>query len=145
MVSGYIALLLPPFLHLKTSAGSVRSGTRNAAEPSVNTRPTKKALLRSTFSGLGNQYAGTLITGVGQLVVTAALARLLSPEDYGLAGLATVYVGLATVLSQFGLSAAIIQRSELTPRYVRAGFTASILLGLLTTTLVWLTAPLAAL
>jgi O-antigen/teichoic acid export membrane protein len=143
MVSGYIALLLPPFLHLKTSAGSVRSGTRNAAEPSVNTRPTKKALLRSTFSGLGNQYAGTLITGVGQLVVTAALARLLSPEDYGLAGLATVYVGLATVLSQFGLSAAIIQRSELTPRYVRAGFTASILLGLLTTTLVWLTAPLA--
>jgi len=49
------------------------------------------------------------------------------------------------VLSQFGVSAAIIQRSELTPRYVRAGFTASVLIGLLTTCLVWLTAPLAAL
>ena len=110
----------------------------------MSSRPTKKALLRSTFSGLGNQYAGTLITGVGQLVVTAVLARLLSPKDYGLAGLATVYVGLATVLSQFGVAAALIQRAELTPRYVRAGFTASILLGLFTTTLVWLTAPLAA-
>src|SRR5215211_3840187 len=76
MVSGYIALLVSPSLHLTTSAGSVRSGNRNTAEPSVNTRPTKKAILRSTFSGLGNQYAGTLITGVGQLVVTAALGRV---------------------------------------------------------------------
>ena len=107
----------------------------------VNGNPSKKALLRSTFSGLGNQYAGTLITGLGQVAVTAALARLLSPQDYGLVGLAAVYVGLATVLAQFGISAALIQRVELTPRYVRAGFTASILLGCFTTTVVWFTAP----
>lgn len=106
--------------------------------------PTKKALVRSIFSGLGNQYAGTLITGLGQVVVTAVLARLLSPRDYGLAGLATVYVGLAAILSQFGIGAALIQRVELTPRVVRAGFTASILIGGLTTVLVWITAPLAA-
>ncbi|HWN19007.1 MAG TPA: lipopolysaccharide biosynthesis protein [Gemmatimonadales bacterium] len=101
-------------------------------------------MVRSIFSGLGNQYAGTLITGLGQLVVTAVLARLLTPEDYGLAGLATVYIGLAAILSQYGISAALIQRPELTPRYVRAGFTATVLIGVLTTTLVWLTAPLAA-
>ena len=106
--------------------------------------PTKASLIRSTFSGLGNQYAATLITGVGQVIVTAALARLLSPTDYGLAGLAAVYVGLATVLAQFGIGVALIQRVELTPRYVRAGFTASILLGVLATSIVWTTAPLAA-
>ena len=110
----------------------------------ISSRPTKKALLRSTFSGLGNQYAGTLITGLGQLVVTAALARLLSPQDYGLVGLAAVYVGLAAVFAHFGIGVAIIQRAELTARYLRAGFTASILLGLLTSAIVWLTAPLAA-
>ena len=110
----------------------------------MNSSPTKKALLRSTFSGLGNQYAGTLVTGLGQLVVTAALARLLSPKDYGLIGLAGVYVGLATVFAQFGIGAALIQRVELTPRYIRAGFTASMVLGLLTTAIVWITAPLAA-
>jgi O-antigen/teichoic acid export membrane protein len=110
----------------------------------VSSSSTKKALLRSTFSGLGNQYAGTLITGLGQVIVTATLARLLSPRDYGLAGLAAVYVGLAAVLSQFGIGVALIQRVELTPRYVRAGFTASILLGLLTTALVWVTAPVVA-
>lgn len=106
--------------------------------------PTKAALLRSIFSGLGNQYAGTLVTGLGQLGVTAVLARLLTPEDYGLAGLAAVYIGLAAVLSQFGIMSALIQRPELTPRYVRAGFTATILIGAFTTALVWLTAPLAA-
>jgi PST family polysaccharide transporter len=106
--------------------------------------PTKKVLLRSVFSGLGNQYTGTVITGLGQLLVTAALARLLTPEDYGLAGLAAVYIGLAAILSHFGISAALIQRQELTPRYVRAGFTATVLIGALTTTLVWLTAPFAA-
>jgi len=110
----------------------------------VTGSPTKAALIRSIFSGLGNQYTGTFITGLGQLVVTAALARLLTPEDYGLAGLATVYIGLAAILSQFGISAALVQRPELTPRYVRAGFTATVVIGVLTTTLVWLTAPFAA-
>ncbi len=110
----------------------------------MTSSPSKKLLVRSVFSGLGNQYAGTVITGLGQFVVTAALARLLTPEDFGLAGLAAVYIGLAAIFSHFGISAALIQRPELTPRHVRAGFTATIVIGALTTALVWLTAPLAA-
>jgi O-antigen/teichoic acid export membrane protein len=110
----------------------------------VTGRPKKAALLSSVFSGLGNQYASALSTGLGQFVVTATLARLLSPADYGLFGLAAVYTGLATVLSQFGVAAALVQRAELTPRFVRASFTASVLMGLLTAALVWITAPLAA-
>ena len=110
----------------------------------MTTSSSKKVLIRSVFSGLGNQYAGTVITGLGQLTVTAVLARLLTPEDYGLFGLALVYTGLASIFSHFGISAALIQRPELTPRYVRAGFTATLVLGALTTALVWLTAPLAA-
>ena len=107
-------------------------------------RPRKTALLSSVFSGLGNQYASALSTGLGQFVVTATLARLLSPVDYGLFGLAAVYTGLATILSQFGVAAALVQRAELTPRFVRAGFTVSVLGGVLTAALVWITAPLAA-
>jgi O-antigen/teichoic acid export membrane protein len=104
----------------------------------------KKALISSTFSGLGTQYTGAVVSGMGQLIVTAVLARLLSPADYGLAGLAAVYVGLAAILAQFGIGPALIQRAELTPRIIRAGFTATVLIGILTTGLVWLTAPLAA-
>jgi O-antigen/teichoic acid export membrane protein len=110
----------------------------------MSTHLTKTALLRSTVSGLGTQYTGAMITGVGQVVVTGVLARLLTPADYGLAGLAAVYVGLAAVLSQFGIGPALIQRPDLTPRYIRAAFTATVLIGVLTTALVWLTAPIAA-
>ena len=111
---------------------------------SAISKPKKGALLGSVFSGLGNQWASAAITGVGQLAVTATLARLLTPVDYGLFGLAAVYVGLATVFAQFGVAAAVVQRGELTPRFVRAGFTVSVLSGVLTTALVWVTAPIAA-
>lgn len=104
----------------------------------------KKALISSTFSGLGTQYTAAIVTGIGQLIVTAVLARLLTPADYGLAGLAAVYVGLAAIFSQFGIGPALIQRAELTPRVIRAGFTATVLIGFATTTFVWITAPLAA-
>jgi PST family polysaccharide transporter len=93
---------------------------------------------------LSSQYTGAFITGVGQLGLTAVLARLLTPSEFGLIGLALVYVGLANLLSQFGLSIAIIRLPDLTPRYIRAGFTIAMLLGLLCTVTVWLTAPLVA-
>lgn len=105
-------------------------------------RHTRASLIQSTFSGLRSQYTAALITGLGQLVVTAVLARLLSPRDYGLVGLAMVYVGLASLLAQFGLGVAIVRLPELTPRYLRAAFTISVLLGVVCTTVVWLTAPL---
>jgi PST family polysaccharide transporter len=110
----------------------------------VSQNLSKKALISSTLSGVGTQYTGAMITGIGQVVVTAVLARLLTPADYGLAGLAAVYVGLAAILAQFGIGPALIQRSELTPRIIRAGFTATVLIGFLTTAMVWLTAPWAA-
>ena len=106
--------------------------------------PPKSSLIHSTFSGLSSQYTGALITGLGQLALTAVLARLLSPRDYGLVGLATVYTGLVALLSQFGLGVAIVRRPDLTPRYVRAGFTVAVLLGIFGAALVWVTAPLAA-
>jgi len=110
----------------------------------VNKQFSKSSLISSTFSGVGTQYTGALITGLGQVVVTAVLARLLTPRDYGLAGLAAVYVGLAAIFSQFGIGPALIQRAELTPRVIRAGFTATVLIGILTTAVVWITAPYAA-
>jgi len=55
--------------------------------------------------------------GVGQLLSwasTIVIARVLTPGDYGLVGMATVYLGLVQMLNEFGLSAAIVQRRDLT-------------------------------
>ncbi len=78
-----------------------------------------------------------------QIGVLSVLARLLSPRDFGLVSLAAIFVGLATLVANFGLSECIVRRSRLTERDIRAGFTLAMLLGLGGTLLLGATAPLA--
>jgi PST family polysaccharide transporter len=110
----------------------------------MTTRPTKAALLSSTFTGLTSQYFGTLTQGLVQVGVLAVLARLLSPADFGLVGLATVFVGLAALAAQFGVSVAIVRQPDLTERHVRAAHTLALGLGVAVTLLVAAGAPLVA-
>ena len=44
---------------------------------------------------------------------TIMLARILSPQDYGIVTMATVFVGLTTMVTDFGLGAAVIALPEL--------------------------------
>lgn len=47
-----------------------------------------------------------------QLISIILLARLLTPEDYGVLALAMVFVGLGELLREFGLSSATVQAKE---------------------------------
>lgn len=58
--------------------------------------------------GLG-KYANMLV----QLIVTAVLARILTPNDYGLIAIATVFMTFFTMLSDVGIGPAIIHNQEL--------------------------------
>lgn len=60
---------------------------------------------------------------------TVALARLLSPSDYGLIAMATAFTGLAEVLRDGGLSLATVQREHLDPRQVTTLFWLNVALG----------------
>ncbi len=54
--------------------------------------------------------------GLSQLVLfltTVVLARLLSPTDFGVVGMAALYTGLVAVLGQIGMGAAIIHRQDI--------------------------------
>jgi PST family polysaccharide transporter len=110
----------------------------------MSTELPRKNLTKSTLSGFAWQYTSFVAQAVMQLVVLAVLARLLSPEDFGVIGLAMIFVGFAALFSQLGVGPALIQRSELTPLHIRVGFTLSVLLSLLFTLLMIPIAPLAA-
>jgi O-antigen/teichoic acid export membrane protein len=45
---------------------------------------------------------------------TLIVARLLNPDDYGLVGMATVYLGLANLISEFGVGTTVITLRDLT-------------------------------
>jgi teichuronic acid exporter len=58
----------------------------------------------------------TATKAVGQLmtwVLTIIIVRLLSPQDYGLMGMATLFIGFVLLFNDLGLGAAIIQKPQL--------------------------------
>lgn len=105
----------------------------------------KENLTKSTLFGFAWQYASFISQAVLQIIVVAILARLLSPEDFGILGIAMIFVGFAELFSQLGVGPALIQRSDLTPTHIRVGFTLSVLLSLVLTLIIMGGSPLAAL
>jgi PST family polysaccharide transporter len=91
------------------------------------------------------RFAVSAVSAVLSFGIHIWLARLLPPSDFGLVAMALVFTGLARILSNFGLPAAVVQRSELTPEHVRTAFTVSGLLGLLVTVTLIMLAPLSTL
>ena len=74
--------------------------------------------LRMTNRGLG-------------LVRTIVLARLLSPEDFGLFGIAMLSISILETFSQTGFHAAVIQKQETVESYLDTAWTVSAVRGML--------------
>jgi O-antigen/teichoic acid export membrane protein len=84
----------------------------------------KKALQGLLYLGMG-KGAGKLIS----LATTLVLARLLTPQDYGLMAMVMVVVGLLQFFNEIGLGSAIRQRLEVTPQQLDGSFTLSLLIS----------------
>ena len=57
-----------------------------------------------------------------QLLGMLILARLLSPSDFGVVAMASVFIGFASIFRDFGAGTAVIQRRELTARLLDSVF-----------------------
>ena len=95
---------------------------------------------RGILQTLGGQWARTLL----QLASTVVLARLLVPEDFGLLAMVTAIVGIAEVVRDFGLTAAILQLKTISDRLWSMVFWLSALLGTVCTIVIAVLAPLIA-
>lgn len=73
----------------------------------------------------------------------AVLARLLTKEEFGLFAIGLSLYAVGQYIADFGIGQALVQKSDLTEEDIRAGFTSSVLLGLLATALAWALAPAA--
>lgn len=84
----------------------------------------------------------TLIQRILGLLILAILARLLSPEEYGLLGMVFVVTSFLAIFSDMGLSLATIQKVDLTQSQISNLFWINLLLGVLLGALTVLAAPL---
>jgi lipopolysaccharide exporter len=99
-------------------------------------------LAAKTLHGLKWTNAATVANIALQLILSAILARLLTPQDFGLVAMALVVLNFGTFFSQLGVGRALIQKASLSAEEVRAGFTSSLFLGSLMTAIVFFLAPL---
>lgn len=81
---------------------------------------------------------------ISQFVFTAILARLLSPDDFGLLGMMTVFTQFAIIFCQLGLVPALIQKQDVEERHLSTAFWVNVLFGVVLTVIFILGAPLIA-
>ena len=70
----------------------------------------KSQLFSGVFYTALAKYSGVVIS----LVVAGVLARLLSPDDFGIAAIATVIIAFFNLFTDMGVSPAIVQHKTLT-------------------------------
>jgi PST family polysaccharide transporter len=101
----------------------------------------ERGLTRQAVGNMAWVAWGSGATALLKVLVLVVLTRLLTPTDFGLVSAALVVIAFSLNFSQLGLGPALIQRPEIEPRHVSSAFYASVALGLLVATIIWLTAP----
>jgi O-antigen/teichoic acid export membrane protein len=87
----------------------------------------KEKTIRGGLARLCAQGANFVLR-LGSLMV---LARLLGPRDFGLVGMVTAFTGVLTLFRDFGLSAAAIQRADVTEAQLSTLFWINVFVGIL--------------
>ena len=89
----------------------------------------RKALDRSMMGAVIWNAAARWGSQIFTWVSTILVARLLRPYDYGLVGMAGVYIGIASLISQVGIPDAVLTLRDLTRRNIAELNSVSLLLG----------------
>lgn len=100
-----------------------------------------ETLKEKTARGL---FWGGISNGVQQLLNMAfgiCLARLLSPGDYGMVGMLTIFSLIASTIQESGFTSALANKKEITHADYNAVFWFSVLCGLLLYVLLFFSAP----
>jgi len=79
-----------------------------------------------------------------QVLMLAILARLLTPGDFGLIAMVTVFSSFVAIFSSFGLTSAIVQKKEVSDETLSSTFWINLGLGALLTAVFSASAPLIA-
>src|SRR5262245_15081815 len=85
----------------------------------------KQIAIRGGLAKIAAQIANLLLR-VGSLMV---LARLLQPVDFGIVGMVTAVTGILSLLREFGLSTASVQRPTISHEQMSTLFWMNVLVG----------------
>lgn len=105
---------------------------------------TKPTLKQKTLRGLKWSTIAQVGRQVSQFVIVVILARFLSPDDFGLLGMITVFSGFAMIFGELGMSTAIIQKREVSDDLLNSAFWLNIAAGVLLSLIFIMLSPVVA-
>lgn len=88
------------------------------------------SLAKASLTGIKWSALTQLVAQVAQYGSFVLLARLLTPQDFGLVACATLVVNFVAMLNELGLGAALIQRADLQRGHLNACFWSNVAAGL---------------
>lgn len=97
---------------------------------------TVKGVIWSFVDNIGNQGI-TFLVGI-------VLARLLSPEEYGLIGIITIFIAIFNSIVDSGLSNALIRKEKITEQDYNTVFISNMVISIVLFVVMYLSAPLIA-
>jgi O-antigen/teichoic acid export membrane protein len=108
-----------------STASGINAGRDGMA---IETKPPNLdgSLARAVAWNAAARWVSQVLSWISTIVV----ARLLTPDDYGIIGMAGLYLNLALYVSQAGISDAIIALRDLTQRQIAALNTLALILGM---------------
>ena len=115
---------------LQTSDNRLTEATQATAAAVKAKQASEAATLdRNLVRGIVWTGAGKWGSQVLSWASTLIVARLLTPADYGVVGMAMIYLALITLLSEFGVGAAVINLQKLSHDQIAQLNTVSLLVG----------------
>ena len=101
----------------------------------------ENGLKAKTIKGVGWSAIDNVAHYVVSFIVSIILARLLSPDDYGLIGIITIFTSICTALINGGFSSALIRKKTISENDYNTAFIVNLGMSLLLYAIVFVCAP----
>lgn len=95
---------------------------------------------QKTVKGIVWNGSSNLFNVALNFVITAVLARLISPSDFGLMAIILIVINFAGIIADFGISAAVIQKQDISNKQLSSLFYLNIVIGIILTVLLFFSA-----
>ncbi|MEY4571215.1 MAG: hypothetical protein RLZ10_408 [Bacteroidota bacterium] len=95
-----------------------------------------------TVKAFSWDFLGRILTQISSFIVSIFLARLLSPEEFGLVAMALAFISISSVFIDIGFSASLIQNQQVTEKTYSSVFFFNIVAGFSLTLIVFFGAEL---
>ncbi|MCZ7663147.1 MAG: lipopolysaccharide biosynthesis protein [Thermoleophilia bacterium] len=119
-----------------------RDSGGNRGEPGIEPHTgASSALTLSALSGVKWAYTSSAISVIAAVGLTAALARLLGPEAFGLVAMSGVVIRFGSYFAQMGVGSALVQRLRIYDQDILASQTVAVALGAVFSVFFWLAGP----